>query len=96
MLFRSEGIGISDIGGSIHKVLPLSAEDFSVHYDPDCGRAYIAARTDDAMTIVAFVPPDRLLGSVSLPADSEFIQVIGSTLYFADLKSLSSLSFLEE
>jgi hypothetical protein len=93
---RPDGIGIWSVDGKVDELLPITAEDFRVYYDEARDLAYVAARTKDSLSIVAFQPPTRILGRVELPLQSEFVHVEASALYFGGMDGLYKLVFLEE
>ena len=93
---RPDGIGIWSVDGKIDELLPIMAEDFTVYYDSERDLAYVAARTRDSLSIVAFQPPTRILGRVELPQSSEFVRMDSSALYFGGMDGLYKIVFLEE
>ncbi|HAE22238.1 MAG TPA: hypothetical protein DCG47_07945 [Spirochaetaceae bacterium] len=93
---RPDGIGIWSIDGKVDELLPITAEDFDVYYDEGRDLAYVAARTRDSLSIIAFQPPTRILGRIELPVHSEFVHVDSSALYFGGMDGLYKLVFLEE
>ena len=97
VLYRSDsGIGVWSSDGSLDTVLSVNADDFSVWYDEESSRAYVAARLPDSLSLVAFEPPNRILGRLALPPDTEYIRMDGGTLYFGTQTRLSRIDFVEE
>ncbi|TFG82031.1 MAG: hypothetical protein E4H20_08540 [Spirochaetales bacterium] len=93
---RSDGVGVWGIDGNCDEILPVAAQDFSVAYDPAYDVAYLVALNGGMSTLVAFRPPARILGKVSLPDATMYINIIGSSVYFGNATTVSRLDFVEE
>ena len=93
---RADGIGVWSVDGAVDELLPVKADDFDVSLDAERGLALLVARRGKKAEVVAFRLPATLLGRVPLPDGSEYVRLIGSSVYFGSGDSISRFDFMEE
>jgi hypothetical protein len=93
---REDGVGVWSVDGKVDEVLPVMAEDFDVSVDPPHRIALLAARQGESKSITVFRTPSTLLGTIRLPDSSDFIRIIGSSVYFGGQSWIARLDLVEE
>jgi len=93
---RPDGVGVWSVDGEVDELLPVKADDFDVSLDEERGLALLVARRGKKAEVVAFRLPATLLGRVPLPDGSEYVRLIGSSVYFGAGDTISRFDFMEE
>ncbi|MBU0956352.1 MAG: hypothetical protein KKI09_13060 [Spirochaetes bacterium] len=77
------GVGVSALDGSFTGLLPADVETFDLYPAHHHGVYYLVVHAGAKSELLSFRPPARLLGRSSLPDNTEFVRIIGDTMYIA-------------
>jgi hypothetical protein len=93
---RNDGVGVWSVDGKVDEVLPVLAEDFEVSIDLLHQVALLTSRNGREKSITVFRTPSTLLGTIRLPESSDFIRIVGSSVYVGGRNYIARLDLVEE
>jgi len=93
---RDDGVGVWSVDGKVDAVLPVIAEDFDVSIDASHGVALLTARQGKTKSVTVFRTPSTLIGTISLPDTSEYIRILGSSIYVGSRTWIARLDVVED
>ncbi len=92
---RNDGVGVWSVDGKVDGVLPVKADDFDVSMDAAHGVSMLAARQGNTKSITIFRTPSTVLGTIQLPDSSEYIRILGSSVFIGTRTWIARLDLVE-